>query len=278
MTNKKYLIFTLAALAFFFTFSLTRLVSEAGEQPSIKKVRGEGMSFKLEDEQEIKSRAIDEALKNAVVSAYESLTKDTEISKETKRMKESVFSAPLSYVLDYRVLSEGWIRHLVIEPGLPVPPDVIEGEDGRVVDDILSSAGEGDYGDEEDTDPNVMKEQGLKLFHVWIEASVDFKQLKTDLYLMPSFEGENTSLVTILLLTVTEYDKFTEIREAIEELENVKEVSMDSFLKSKVVLTAEVWGNPHALLEKLRTNKTLKGFDIIPSGLDRITIRGVLDR
>ncbi|MEE9543429.1 MAG: hypothetical protein V3V95_06575 [Thermodesulfobacteriota bacterium] len=277
MTQKKILIFTLATLVFFSAFSLTCVTGEAREQPSIKKVRGEGISFQLEDEQEVRSSAIDEALKNAVIAAYDSLVMDTEISQETELMKESVFSAPLNYVLDYRVLSEGWIRHLVIEEGLPVPPHISNAEDEAMVDDILSNIG-GGYGEKENDEGGLAPEQGLKLFHVWIEASVDFNQLKSDLSLTPSFEGENTSLVTILLLTVIEYDKFTSVKEAIEDLENVKEVSLDSFLKGKIVLTAEVWGNPHALLEKLRTNKTLKGFDIIPSGADRITIKGVLER
>ena len=277
MTIKKFLFFTLAALTLFATLGFSLVKSEAAAEPSIKKVRGEGISFQLEDEQEMRARAIDEALKNAIVSAYESLIKDTEVSKETERLSESVFSSPLNYVLDYRVLSEGWIRHLVIEPGLPTPPPLSEAADELAVEDILASAG-GGYREDETEEFNAAQEQGLKLFHVWIEASVDFKQLKSDLSLTPSFEGENTSLVTILLLTVIEYDQFTSVKDAIEELENVKEVTLDSFLKGRIVLTTEVWGNPHELLERLRTNKALKDFDIIPSGADRITIQGVLKR
>ena len=81
------------------------------------------VSFQLDDERKVRATAIDDALKKAVVSAYDSLIDQADASLENKRLKESILSAPLNYILDYRVISEGWIRHLVIEPGLPVPPD-----------------------------------------------------------------------------------------------------------------------------------------------------------
>jgi hypothetical protein len=274
MIKKLFFKLTLTTLALVFTLGVSLGSSDAREQPSIKKVRGEGISFQLEDEQEVRATAIDDAIKKAIVAAYDSLVKDTETRVETELLKESVFLAPLNYVLDYRVLSEGWIRHLVIEPGLPTPPpSALKSQSAEDIDDNL-----GDGFDEESEEFLASQEQGLKLYHVWIEASVDFKELKSDLSLTPSFEGENTSLVTILLLTISDYKKFTKIKDAIEELENVKEVGLDSFLKGKIVLTAEVWGNPHELLEKLRKNKVLENFDIIPSGTDRITIKGVLQR
>lgn len=243
----------------------------AREEPSIRKVRGEGVSFQLDDEREVRTTAIDDALKKAVANAYESLVDPAEVSVKTERLKRSVLSTPLNYILDYRVLSEGWIRHLVIEPGLPIPPK-------KTPDEISDSAEDTLYGDEGSVEGISPQEQGLKLYHVWVEASVDFKALKSDLSLTPSFEGESTSLVTILLITITDYKSFTSLKEAIEDLDNVKEVTLDSFLKGKIVLTAEVWGNPHELLEKLKTNKNLKDLDIIPSGMDRITIKGVIER
>lgn len=239
----------------------------AREEPSIRKVRGEGLSFQLDDEREVRTTAIDDALKKAVVAAYESLVDPAEVTVKTERLKRSVLSTPLNYILDYRVLSEGWIRHLVIEPDLPVPP---KGSTGRLSGNDDSTP-YGGGGSEESL-------AGLRLYHVWVEASVDFKELKNDLSLTPSFEGENTSLVTILLITITDYKNFTSLKEAIEDLDNVKEVTLDSFLKGKIVLTAEVWGNPHEMLEKLKTNKNLHDLDIIPSGMDRITIKGVIKR
>ncbi len=243
----------------------------AREEPSIRKVRGEGVSFQLDDEREVRTTAIDDALKKAVVGAYESLIDPADVSIKTERLKKSVLSAPLNYILDYRVLSEGWIRHLVIEPGLPVPPKGATGKRPGSADNTL-------YGDEGSAQGVSPQEQGLRLYHVWVEASVDFKQLKSDLSLTPSFEGESTSLVTILLITITDYKSFTSLKEAIEDLDNVKEVTLDSFLKGKIVLTAEVWGNPHELLERLKANKNLHDLDIIPSGMDRITIKGVIER
>lgn len=275
-----------ATMAIIMAVVLTPESTLAKEKPTIKKVRGEGVSFQLDDERKVRATAIDDALKKAVVSAYDSLIDQANASLESERLKESILSAPLNYILDYRVLSEGWIRHLVIEPGLPVPPDealtafppLRIDDDEKVVDDLLNSANEAFYGKEGLTDLFTPQEQGLKLYHVWIEASVDFQELKSDLSLTPSYEGESTSLITILLITVTDYKTFASLKEAIEELENVKNVTLDSFLKGKIVLTAEVWGNPHELLEKLKANKNLHDLDIIPSGMDRITIKGILNR
>ena len=258
----------------------------AKEEPSIKKVRGEGVSFELNDEREVRATAIDDALKKAVVAAYDSLIDQTDDTFEAKRLKESILSVPLNYILDYRVLSEGWIRHLVIEPGLPVPQDEALSsftsaqmdDSDKAANDLINSPKDAPYGEDLPNDIASAQEQGLKLYHVWIEASVDFKELKNDLSLTPSFEGESTSLVTILLITITDYKDFASLKEAIEDLENVKEVTLDSFLKGKIVLTAEVWGNPHELLEKLKANKNLHDLDIIPSGIDRITIKGIVKR
>jgi len=284
MTKKIFSRLMLSAFAALMIITLAPEISGAREEPSIKKVRGEGISFQLDDEREVRATAIDDALKKAVVAAYDSLIDKTDESNEATRLKESILSAPLNYILDYRVISEGWIRHLVIEPGLPVPPgDALNtfpsagfDDSDRAANDLLNSA-DAALG-EESEDQFVPQEQGLKLYHVWIEASVDFKELKSDLSLTPSYEGEDTSLVTILLITIKDYKFFTSLKEAIEELDNVKKVTLDSFLKGKIVLTAEVWGNPHELLEKLKANKSLRDLDIIPSGMDRITIKGVIKK
>ena len=268
------------ALIILTALSLAPKSALAREEPTIKKVRGEGVSFQLDDEREVRATAIDDALKKAVAGAYDSLIDQADESSKSLKLKRSILSAPLKYILDYRVISEGWIRHLVIEPDLPVPSDEaltsfpssqLSNED-TAVNDLLNSA------DEAFVDQFAPQKQGLRLYHVWVEASVDFKELKSDLSLTPTYEGENTSLVTILLITITDYKSFSSLKEAIEELENVKEVSLDSFLKGKIVLTAEVWGNPHELLERLKANKNLHDLDIIPSGMDRITIKGIVKR
>ena len=201
-------------------------------------------------------------------------------SADIEVLKASILLNPLNYILDYRVISEGWIRHLVIDEGLPVPPDdaLTTFGSSQISSDIGMPDDAEFYNDGKDADLFAPAEQGLKLYHVWIEASIDFKELKSDLSLTPSYEGENTSLVTILLITINEYKAFASLKEAIEELNNVKGVTVDSFLKGKIVLTAEVWGNPHELLEKLKANKALRDLDIIPSGMDRITIKGIVNR
>ncbi|MBE9531669.1 MAG: hypothetical protein IME98_02560 [Proteobacteria bacterium] len=286
MTKKTFSRLMLSAFAALMIITLVPDISSAREEPSIKKVRGEGISFQLDDEREVRATAIDDALKKAVVAAYDSLIDQTDESNEAIRLKESILSAPLNYILDYRVISEGWIRHLVIEPGLPVPPDGALNtfpsagfdDSDRAANDLLNSADAALGNEEEREDQFAPQEQGLRLYHVWIEASVDFKELKSDLSLTPSYEGEDTSLVTILLITVKDYKFFTSLKEAIEDLDNVKKVTLDSFLKGKIVLTAEVWGNPHELLEKLKANKNLRDLDIIPSGMDRITIKGVIKK
>jgi hypothetical protein len=262
---------TLTAFIIMLSFAFSLGEALAREEPSIRKVRGEGLSFQLDDEREVRTTAIDDALKKAVIGAYETLVDPAEVTAKTERLKRSVLSRPLNYILDYRVLSEGWIRHLVIEPDLPVPPV-------KETSDISGNDNDTLYGGGGSEDGLAPQEQGLRLYHVWVEASVDFKALKNDLSLTPSFEGENTSLVTILLITITDYKNFTSLKEAIEDLDNVKEVTLDSFLKGKIVLTAEVWGNPHEMLEKLKANKNLHDLDIIPSGMDRITIKGVIKR
>ncbi|MEE8575498.1 MAG: hypothetical protein V3T30_08810, partial [Thermodesulfobacteriota bacterium] len=77
----------------------------------------------------------------------------------------------------------------------------------------------------------------------------------------------------ILLLDFNDYAQYKSISEIIETLDVVKKVSVNSFMQSKIVLTAEVWGNLNTLFETLNSEKVLGDVALIPGGNRSIIIK-----
>ncbi len=250
--------------------------------PGALKVNAEGVSYRLEDETELKGKALDMSLAEAVNSAYETLIAAGINEPDPDADTRVILSSPLNYVLSYRVLGDGWITHLVVPPDMKLPPrppvevepdDAITIEDGPIFGRPADSTDDGIKID--DLEPTGIGTigQGLELYHVWIEANVDMERLRNDLFITAHFASENTSLLTILLIDIKDYGEYERIIEAVSAVDIVKEVNADSFSKGKIVLTAEVWGNPYMLMEKLSVIKNNGDYALIPAGQEKIVIK-----
>ena len=242
--------------------------------PGALKVNAEGVSYRLEDETALKGKALDMSLEEAVNRAYETLiaagVNEPDPDADTRR----TLARPLNYVLSYRVLSDGWITHLVVPPDMKLPPrpplTPVTIKDGPIFgssDDPLN--------DDTDLDSteNGIARQGLELYHVWVEADIDLERLRKDLFITARFASENTSFLTILLVDIKDYNDYENIITTVSEIDIVKEVYAESFSRGKIVLTTEVWGNPYMLIEKLSVIKNKGDYALIPAGQEKIVIK-----
>ncbi len=275
--------FTVTLLFFLSSYSLS-----LAETPDMLRVKGEGRSYRLPDEVEVKSTALDAALKSAIAETYDILAKDPANDPDPDVDSAEILKNIIGYVLDYRVLSEGWITHLVVEDGLmssPPPANMVvieesEKEPGlkmEAEDNIAPSESTPETEDGAASASASMTAEsqrpGLMLYHVWIEANIDAKSLKQTLFKPSPFVSERTARIKLVFVDVTDFKEFSRLKSSIESVDIVKGTSANSFSRGKATLTAEVWGNPHLLLERLRTLEDTAGYDLIPGGRNSIIIK-----
>ncbi len=216
-------------------FALSILINPAkARAQDVTIVKAEGVAGKAEDAAEVKRKAIDRALKVAVAEALKELAKKEGITGLGPIDKETL-SAPRSYVLNYRVISEGWITHM--EP-TPVPDSAPE-------------------------DDRAAPQMGVELYHIWIEASVDNEALRAAIG--RAAQGEGTYQVTLNILDVTDYGAFKGLVSSLERIALIKELSYNSFYRGKVTLTAKSYAPNAALAERIAKDLP-EGFVVFPSG------------
>lgn len=203
-------------------------------------VKAEGVAGKAEDAAEVKRKAIDRALKGAVTEALSELAKKEGIA-DISQIVDEALSSPLSYVQNYKVLSEGWITHM--EP-IPVP-------------------------DSAPDDPRFIPQTGVELFHIWIEASVDNEALRSAL--SSAAQAGGTYSVTLNILDVTDYNAFRGLISSLERIALIKEISYNSFYRGRATLTAKASAGNSVLAERI-AKEVSDGFVVILSG-QAITIR-----
>lgn len=220
---------------FIFLFALSVLITpfKALAQDATV-VKAEGVAGKSEDAAEVKRKAIDRALKGAVAEAIKELAKKEGIADPGPIDKDAL-SAPRSYVLNYRVISEGWITHM--EP-VPVPDSAPE-------------------------DDRTAPQMGVELYHIWIEASVDNEALRAAIG--RAAQNESTYPVTLNILGVIDYGAFKGLVSSLERIALIKDLSYNSFYRGRVTLTAKSYAPNAALAERI-SRELPEGFVAFPSG------------
>ena len=202
-------------------------------------VKAEGSAVKSsEDAADLKKQALESALKNSIPEALKGVFKEEELSAASEFLEKDIYKDPSRYVLNYRILSEGIIRHFDAEKG------------------------------EEKREPPA---GGVEVYHVWIEASVDAGRLKKAIQDFTASEEELTPF-TIEVLGITGYREFSGLKESLERVDTVRDISYQLFSRGRITLIAKVAGGKDALYESLR--KELGGnFVIITEGGNNVVIQ-----
>lgn len=100
---KKIIISALAALVL--------LLPGYGLAGDITLVQAEGTASKADDIVEVKKKAMDQALRKAVLETARELLAKESLSA-TDQALQTIASSPRAYVLNYKIRSEGWITHM----------------------------------------------------------------------------------------------------------------------------------------------------------------------
>ncbi len=238
-------------LSAFFLLSVLLLMGSPAFADGVAVVRSEGVALRTENAAEVKKKAIDQALKNAVSSSLTRLIKDDGL-EDFSIAESGVLSDPSSYILNYRILSEGWITHMESIPPL-----------ADKLPDTYNQFGQ---------NPG-----GLELYHIWIEASVDSARLHNALSRLTVRQDRPTAAVTLNIIGVTDYAAFRAILSSIERIPAVKDISYSSFYRGRIVLALRSTGDGQTLAERM-AKEIPGGFAVIPGGPKMIIIKAASNR
>ncbi|MBI4948654.1 MAG: hypothetical protein HY955_00730 [Deltaproteobacteria bacterium] len=226
-------------LAILFVVS-TALPAFTGVAGATMAVKAEGASNRTNDATEEKRLAIDKALKNAVTEALHAVVKAEGLELDKSLADKEILSSPRSYILNYKVVSEGWVTHMGPTPSI-----------------VESIPAERDAG-------------GVELYHVWIEASVDDGAIRASLGKVMA--GPALSDVFITVLDVTEYQAFSALLASLRRIALLNGLTYGSFQRGRVTLKARSAVGLPALSERI-SKEAPAGYLVLPNGPSTILIK-----
>ncbi|MFQ5735810.1 MAG: hypothetical protein ACE5GY_02980 [Thermodesulfobacteriota bacterium] len=242
------------AVLLFLSVLLATGAPAGAEGPSngVAVVRSEGVALRADNIAEVKRKAIDQALNNAVTSTLADLVKKEGLETEFDIAGSGVMADPFSYILNYRILSEGWITHMESVPAL-----------AEQIPESYNSF---------EQNPG-----GIELFHIWIEASVDSGRLQNVLAKATLTPGRPTTRITLNIMGVTDYPTFKALVASLERIPTIKDISYSSFYRGRVVLSLKSAGDGQTLSERI-AREVPGDFAVIPGGPRMIIIRAASNR
>ncbi len=227
-------------------FALTP--ARAADTPAgVSVVRSEGVALRSDNIAEVKKNAVDMALKNAAISALGDLVKKEGLDKGFDISNSDMLSDPFSYILNYRILSEGWITHMDAVPSIaaqiPEAYTYFEQNPG-----------------------------GLELFHIWIEASVDTLRLQDTLARLSVAPNRPTIDITLNIVGVNDYATYKSLVSSLDLVPEIKDVSYSSFYRGRIALRIKSTDDGKTLSPKI-AGQIPGNFAVIPGGSRTIIIR-----
>lgn len=206
-------------LLFIFLFALTLLTPALSLAEDVSVIKSEGIAMKMEDEAEVKKKAIENALKNAIAAALGPIVKKDAAGMNVDFIYSKVNADPRAYVLNFKIVSEGWVAEN------PAPAT------GQPT-------------------PDAEAPPGIEVFHIWIEATIDTGQLRNVIGNLVT-GGQGTTVMTFNLINITDYASYRSLLASLERIPLIKEVSYNSFARGNIVLTAKVAGDVQTLSERI---------------------------
>ncbi len=215
-------------------FALGPLLAHAGPEALVIKTQASAITRQAGPD--VKSTALEQALKNAVSEAIISLTGTERPLSQSETTQ--ILSDPRAFVTNYRVLTEDWIR---------------------------ASA------DPSQDEPDIGPQEG-DTYNIMVEASIDIERLRE--VLAKTRQGEASASLTITILDVTDYQVFQALVAAIRKTPAITEASYDTFLRGRITLTVSSPDGAQTLAQRLST-RVAEGFEVHSGWNKNISIKAL---
>lgn len=239
--------------SFFISVAVLLAILTLGARPSraedVLSVKTEGTARLSGGAEEARKAAVDQAMRNSVVEAASEIIKDEGIEDgaNTTALEAEVYSKPLSYILNYKILSEG----LTAKPLTDSPPQSAQGGEA----------------------PDAPALAPEELYSVWIEAVIDAAALRGAIAQATVSAGKGAySNVSIVVLDAPDYETFRAVKAAVEKIPALKDVSYNSFSKGKAVLSARSALSAQSLAAKV-AKEVDDRFSVFPADRSTVVIK-----
>lgn len=214
-------------------------------------VRAEGMAVKTEGAVDVKRTAIDNALRFAVTAAVDMMIDRATAEANYDHIEAGVYSRARSYVVNYRIITEGWMK----QPSAGADTGPPAGIDPYALPQTFR------------TEP-----QDIEIYQVLLEATVDSRELRAaiDRIIVPA--NGKVVAITVKIIEVTDYPEYKGILSAIKRAPNMRGLSYDSFFRGRVVLVARTSTNVQTFLEAVE-REAGEAYEVMPGGPKVIIIK-----
>lgn len=230
-------------------------------------VQAEGTALKTKDAKDAKKAALETALKNVVFEALASSGVLEDSGVGPSAVAEEITAAPMKFVLNYRILSEGWVTAPRGGPG--GVPDPLGGQpaqgpepwpgarsDSGPPTPPWMEEGQG-WGEEEWSSPG-------RLYSIRIEASVDVIELRGAVATALAGGVDGLETITVYLLDAVDYPAYSYFGRSLKRIGMVKDVSYDSFYRGRIAFKVKSLGSVLDLKEAL--SKEIGGDYVVQFG------------
>jgi hypothetical protein len=198
-------------------------------------VHAEGAARRTNGGPDVKKAALDQALKNAVAEALESVIDREHVDVDPSVVETSIYSNAVDFIVNFKIITEERKTELVMPP-LPEPSS--SEEDGA------DAAPEG--AEPEEVEPVV-----VETYFVWIEASVDTVSLSNALGKIVLEEERISSTLTLVLLDISDYETYTAIMGALGRIAMLHDLAYGSFYPGRFTLSAKPAADIRSLVKSI---------------------------
>ncbi len=245
-------------------------VASAGD---IVVVHAEGAAIRTAAVPNVKKAALDQALKNAVAAALESVIEREHVEVDPSVLETSIYSNAVDFVVNFKIITEERKTELVMPP-LPEPAPVTAGEEGVGIEAGAKPVGGGAAaeGAVEPVEPEEVEPIVVETYFVWIEASIDTIRLSDALGKIVLEEERVSSTLTLVLLDIVDYETYTAIMSTLGRIAMLHDITYGSFFPGRFTMSAKPAANIRSILKSISTTAG-PDFIVVKGGARTIIIK-----
>ncbi len=221
-------------------------------------VHAEGAARRTDEVPNVKKAALDQALKNAVAEALESVIEREHVDVDPSVIETSIYSNAVDFVVNFKIITEERKTELVMPP-LPEPAPVTDGEEGADIAHGADADAAVSPVEPEEVEPIV-----VETYFVWIEASIDTIRLSDALGKIVLEEERISSTLTLVLLDISDYETYTAIMNALGRIAMLHDITYGSFYPGRFTMSARPAADIRSLVKNISTT----------AGPDFIVVKG----
>lgn len=202
-------------------------------------VQADGTAIKTKEVPNVKGAAIDDAIKNAVAEALETIIENENLEVDPSLVETKIYANAVNFVVNFKILSEErFTEDVEVEP----EDSADRGSTENGATSVSPEKKDLKAGPETKT---------VERYHIWLEARVDSARLKEAVGKIVLTREGPTPVISIVVLDITDFKTYSSIKDALKRVTLIKEITYDSFYPGRFVFRAKTIARTPALVTKI---------------------------